>query len=199
MTTDVNTFTSGLDFKMFTRPDPPGIAPWGQLVARLSTSVPTVGVGDTSVTTLTTVLPRNYYYRLVELRIEAATVSEVSMDLPEPAMACHYTENGVTVKEFAIWNSSHTMINSSGIAAYQGRNPSVTNDFLANYQMNDWDAKVISSDLINASQGISNFVVVWVNGQPSTAAIGFISYIRFLIYTVDQGVSSPIWTPQPTV
>jgi len=199
MATDVNNFTSSIVHLPFTRPEPPGIAPFGELVARLSTSVPAVGVGDTSVTILTTTLPRNYFYRLVELRIQTAATIETVMDLPEFAMACHYNENGVTVKDFAIWNQVHEMITSSSIAAYAGRNPSVTNDFLANWTMNAQDFKAINSDLIDASQGVSQFVVTWVNTQQSTGAMGFISYIRFLSYTIDQGVSAPVWTPQPTV
>lgn len=202
MTTDLNTLTAQVAINTFDRPNPPGISPFGELVMTNISGIPLVGTGDTSVTTLTGTLPRNFVYRLVEMRVVISGPSEADMDLPEFAMLVTLTVGtGLPgqVKSFGLYNQTHSNVQHASIAAFAGRNPSVTNDFVTFYTPVIEDEKSISTDIIDASQGTSTAEVIWVNTQADTAALNWNSFFRFLIYSVDQNIKSHIWTPTYTL
>ncbi len=161
-----------------------GPKPFGQLTFGRgeADTVPALGAGDVNVTTWTGTLPRNFVYRMVECRFGLATTAEAQLDNAAIGMRALFTENQVTTKTFPLFNTQ--ALNAGGAVAFPGINPAITNDHVAWAQ--PWPPEGLYNDIIDASQGISNMQVTWIDDAPTTTAFTVTPWVRFLSYTVEQ-------------
>lgn len=199
MATVTQTITSVISSRNWKRPPDPyiGSMPFSELTANGSGTLLALDAADIGVYSFSTVLPRNYAYRLVELRLEFAGTKEADLDNFQRGMEWVITENQVTVKRFLTFNS--TAVGNAGVGdAIQARNPSVTNDFVTEQAINN--PLGLFTDIIDASGVQSILLGVIVNAAgAATDAVGVVFYARFLSYTIDQLNAGAIWTPSPVV
>lgn len=196
MATITQTFTSILTRRPWTRPPDPyeGPIPFSEVTARSSGTILALGAGDVGVYSFSTVLPRNYAYRLVELQLEFSGTAESELEHLERGMEWVITENQVTVKRFLTKN---VVSIPATLNAYQARNPAITNDFVTEQEISN--PLGAFTDIIDASEGQSVLLGVIVDPNPTTTAIGIEFRARFLSYTVLQLNAGAIWTPMPVV
>lgn len=170
-----------------------GSMPFGELTLAVQDTILALGAGDVGVYTTTGTLPRNYYYKLASIYCRVAGTSEAQMDNPAVGMACLFSENQVGEHFFGIYNEVRSVTTGSGaFNAIQAANPSVTNDFITYYK--PWGAPSgLYTDLIDASEGVSQFQAVWVDGTPTTTAMDIIWRLRFNAYTIEQGKAAASW------
>jgi len=182
---------------LFTVENPPNTEwtdyPLGLLTMKLGTTIAALGAGDINVVTLTGILPFGYIYRMVELRVVIAGPSEADLDEPESIMLCQFTENGVVKKQFGIFNQVPNATAAGSVVAFQGVNPAITNDFFMIFSPHDYDLSNLRGDPINASKGVSSLGITWVNANPTTDALSWTSYARFLVYTIEQLNRGALW------
>lgn len=157
----------------------------------LGITILALGAGDVGVYTTTGNFAPNYYYKLLEVRAALYGPSEAALASFGISMDCTLTENGVAKKRFPLFNQSGT-VSAGAVGGVQTLNPGTANDFAAYFAPQPMESGLFS-DIIDASQGLSQFQSVVVDPNPTTPAVSIRWYIRFLMYTVLQGRSAPVW------
>lgn len=172
-----------------------GLAPIAEVKATSSETILAKGISDEGVYSFSTILPSDFVYRLVELRIQLASVNVADLDNFERAMEFVFTENQVTSKRFQCVQENFFY---TALDAQIERNPGVTNPIVNAYMpANPYG---LFTDVIDASQGQSIMLgVILDNNAAATNAVATDFYARFLQYTVDQLNSGAMWTSIPVV
>lgn len=166
--------------------------PVGQVVMRTTATILALDPGDVGVYTTTGTLPRNYAYRLAEIRVGINAPGEATLENPEDGMLVTLTENQATLKEFMIYNQAIIGSGVDDLKALQVRNPAVTNDFATFFGPNQRDPGLFT-DVLDATKGQSQVVINWVDQAGNTGALGYLAYLRFLMYSVEQLRTGVIW------
>ncbi len=199
MATITQTISSDVVFRNWKRPPDPylGPMPFSELKATSIDEIAILAGGNVGIYSFSTILPRNYAYRLVELRMQFASSSEGDLDNLQTGMEWVVTENQVTTKRFMTYNAVAFRNLSATLSSIQTRNPAVTNDFTTEQAF--MNPAGIFTDLIDASEGQSVMLGVIVDSVGTTAAIGTVFYARFLAYTVEQLNSGNVWQSTPVL
>lgn len=180
-----------------TNPSPESVLPFGDVTFLQAGTIPSLGAGDVNVDTISCVLPNNYFYRIIDIGVTITAAAEADLDDGEMGMAVTVSENQVSLRHFGLYNVSErngaNVAGVSNIAGFQGANPSATNDFFTFFAPDGPSLESMRKTIIDASGASSVVQIVWVNAQPTTAAMTEVPYVRLLMYTIEQGSRSGIW------
>lgn len=208
MATTTDTFASDVTLTAFDRPSTIGTSredltiPFGECVFSNADTIPAVGAADVNVVTFNNTLPAGWFWRLAEAQIVANTVGAGDFAEPQSFMLGQITENQVVEKNFVLSNivNQFSSVDPTPAFAIRGgfhaANPTITNDFSTFYGLDRRFHPGIRCDLVDASQGISQVVITWINDSAAaTSAMTFSLYMRFLQYSIEQARHGYVWQP----
>ncbi len=164
-----------------------GARPFGEITFTDTSVVPVVGVGDSSDAVFTGTLPRNFAYRMVEIRNTLFASDHTEASVVQPGQLVTFAENQVTKKHIMIWRNE-------GNTSSQVFSTAVTNN-----QVNSWTPAIgdvgVFTDVIDASDASATFVWHAINTVADVAAVTWAPYVRFYVYTIEQYRSGLMWEP----
>lgn len=196
LTSDLFTFTRGRN-KAPTEP-------YGQLTLSVIAPIVSKAGSDTNVITVSGSFPRNFVYRPAEIQAIYQGISLTDMLEPQNTMLGLWSENQVVKRRFSLTNlstkNSYETLGAvtDSTASWHANSNAITNDFSA--VCTPIDQPGLFTDVVNASEGVSQLQVTWLNdSSAATAAMQLIFYSRWLMYTVEQFHDGSMWVSQPVI
>jgi len=164
-------------------PQPPGPAPFGQVIYRDNTTIPAVGVGDDSLYTVTYPLPTNFAYRVVEMGFQARSTANAELAKPSELASWLVAIGGVSLRFGTLYNATAFRQRPDATVDAQLISLSATNDFAMEYMAQFLPTEIF---LANTPASTAQIQTSWVNPTASTNAIQVLSHCRVLAYTIEQ-------------
>jgi len=168
-------------------------APIQRLIFTGSTTVPAKADVDESFLIITATLPARYLYRIALMSIFCTTSAKGAFSDWEDAMEVLITENQVSVYRFGMYNELmlYQGTVSPGGGEFKIDQNAVTNDF-GTYFSPSAQART-SQLLIDASKGVSQLVIHWLdNSADTTVATGILARIEIDQFTPVQANAAPL-------
>lgn len=175
----------------------PDWAPYAELTATGSATIPIIAAGDTGTLTFTATLPPNFVYRCVEMSAFLRSLNETTIDVGENIMGYEYVEDQVVLKRGFLYNMVIATNQLSSLVAQRFTNPTIAEDWGAPFL--PWPSDRISADIYSGENVNVLFRIQYLVPATTVSAITFTAYNRFLVYSVEQDQRSAIWTPAYTI
>lgn len=166
-----------------TNPDPNSSLPRAKVTFHGVTTIAILAAGNTLTATGTFLLPENFAYLPLDMRVLINGPSTTDLADYQPSMSYQFVVNGLVRKRGMMPNT--LFMGGSATRSFLARDPANTNDVSAYYapQVND---QVFKDLLVGGGNGNVVFSTIMINAVGDSPAGTITQEYSFLQYTVEQ-------------
>lgn len=181
-------------------PDPQlGLMPRGEVIFTGTQVLPELEAGDNAEWTLNMVLPRNFWFRVVEAMVQTVTDNAGDVLDPDAGMRVIVDTDapGAVQWNFPLHRVRFFQDSSSPEVHMRIAFQSATENELMQFWHIPPGIKV--DTFVDNSAGSARLFLTWFNDSPLTDPIDCIFRFRLLMYDVEQINQFPVHTPVPVI